>query len=296
MFSQHISASPALGPDRSISTEYTQRISINQLTTLRSSLESDLKAYRHAGVPGIGLSCRKLFDYSPCKLAQLIARSEMQVSSLGWIGSFTGYNRHPQTEALQEARQMVKLAARLGAPVISVLSGPRAGHIGSHAMRLLRESLKQLLPLAETCKVQLAIMPVHPRFEDRWSFLTQLQQVEELIEEINHPRLGICFSTFHSCHERDLLSNITRLANRIKLVQIADWSVGTKCDNSRAMPGEGVLRLGEMVQTLESVGYKGWYELDVWCRDLWQRNPAEVIRNGLRAMRQLEPSTAEFPS
>ncbi len=289
MFSQHTSSSFFGGFSSQSGDSFSQRIAINQLTTLRSSLEEDLDAYQTAGVPGIGLSCRKLQGHPPYQLIRRIKNSRLKVSSLGWIGCFTGYNGHSRQDALQEARQTLRLAARVQAPVVTVLSGPQAGHIRSNARRLLIDSLEELLPLAENCHVNLALLPVHPKFRREWSFLTHLDHVREVIEKINHPRLGICLSTYHSCHEIALLDRIASLVNQVKLVQVADWARETPCDNSRAMPGSGILRLPEMVQTLEAAGYRGTYELDVWCRNNWRQNLSHVIRRGLDSMRGLDP-------
>ena len=266
---------------------YAERISVNQLTTLRSTVDEDLKSYAAMSIAGIGLSCRTLYDTLPNQLIQDIRQSGLQVSSLGWIGAFTGFNGHPRCQAVQEAKQTIKLAARLGCRVVTVLSGPQAGHITSHARRLLVESLQTLLPLAESCGVDLALMPMHPKFEDQWSFLTTLAEVQAIIKQVGHRRLGLCFSTYHSCHESGLVDRLASLARDIKLVQVADWAREPRCANSRAMPGEGILRLPEMIQALEQAGYRGWYELDVWCRENWKRDQEEVLREGVNAMLEL---------
>ncbi|MCA9079814.1 MAG: sugar phosphate isomerase/epimerase [Planctomycetaceae bacterium] len=274
------------------SLDFGNRISINQLTTLRTSLEEDLQYYAALDVPAIGVSCRKLSGHAQLRISRLFQQSQLQVSSLGWIGSFLGFNGHTRAETMREARKAIRLAPRIGASTITVLAGPQAGHIDSHARRLVADSLRELIPFAHSSQVTLALMPTHPRFSRDWSFLTQLDDVLSIIADVDHPRVRLGLSTYHSWHEDRALDRFHAVAANTALVQVADWSRNTRCDNDRAMPGDGILPLKEMVAALESGGYRGWYELDVWSRRLWNQEPEEVLRRGKDAMLALEPGGA----
>ncbi|MCA9087581.1 MAG: sugar phosphate isomerase/epimerase [Planctomycetaceae bacterium] len=295
--SSSFSASPydAIQSQRSTRTQhdYLQRISVNQLTTLRTTFEEDLQNYQQLGVPAIGLSCRKLHDYGPHQVGRLMRKSGLRVSSLGWIGSFLGYNGHARRESICEARKAIRMAARVKADTVVVYSGPQAGHIDSHARRLVVDSLRELVPLAQSSHVTLALMPVHPQFRKDWSFLTQVDQALSIIDAVNHPRVRLGLSTYHSWHEEDLLERLVKCAPLTALVQVADWGREARCDNDRAMPGRGTLPLREMIAALESGGYRGWYELDVWSRRLWCRKPFEVLQAGLESMQALAPQRHE---
>jgi sugar phosphate isomerase/epimerase len=277
---------------------FASRIAINQLTTLRTRTEQDLVEYREAGAQAIGLSCRKLYDLAPHQIARQLRDSGLKVSSLGWVGCFMGYHGHRLPEVMAEAKQAIKLAGRLGAPVVTVLSGPLAGHIQTHATRVLIESLGTLLPLADSCGVNLALLPMHPQFQKEWSFITHLDQVQTVLDKLKHPRMKVCFSTYHSCHEPGLFLRLPELVPHLGLVQISDRERAVSGMDARQMPGTGKLRLRDIVNTLESNGYRGWYELDVWCRQLWRQPTSTVLEQGLAAMHSLTPkarSTGSLP-
>lgn len=295
MFPEHLPSSHSLRPwqpgtsaGKTAAVPFEDRLAVNQLTTLRSSLEQDLLEYREAGVKGIGLSCRKMYDLRPQEIVKLLSLSPLQVSSVGWIGCFMGYNGHRLPEVLQDAKQVIRLAGRLNAPTVTVLSGPLAGHIRSHAWRVLRDSLQQLLPLAEKCRVQLALTPMLPQFRAEWSFINQLDEALKLLDEVGHPLLKLNFSSFHSCHESGLLQRIPHFVDKIALVQLADGIKANK-GYEKVIPGTGVISVDLIVHALEKAGYRGWYELDVWNRDLWQQPTAAIVASGKQALLQLDP-------
>jgi 2-keto-myo-inositol isomerase len=52
-------------------------------------------------------------------------------------------------------------------------------------------------------------------------------------------------------------------------------------DEDRVMPGDGILPLGEIISKLDSIGYGGFVSLELFNRDLWEKDPLEVARIGL---------------
>ena len=74
---------------------------------------------------------------------------------------------------------------------------------------------------------------------------------------------------WHSGWERRLLDTIAADARRrIHAVQLSDYKAVTMRTMDRALLGEGILPLREIVRTLERNGYRGWYETEIISDDV----------------------------
>lgn len=58
-------------------------------------------------------------------------------------------------------------------------------------------------------------------------------------------------------------------------------------DRDRVLPGQGVIDLRRFIALLRQVGYASWISLEVFREDLWRRDPEQVAREGLAAMRSM---------
>ncbi|WP_437229378.1 sugar phosphate isomerase/epimerase family protein [Planctomicrobium sp. SH661] len=278
---------------KSTSISLERRISINQVTTLPWCLSQDLTDYQQSGFAAIGLSWRKMNEYGLRRSMRRVLESGLPVSSLGCVGGFTGENGYTAKDARSDARRMIRVAGQLRAGTVTVISGPQGGHIRSHANRLVVESLKELVPLAALYGVQLALQPMHPMFNRNWTFLHTLDETLTILDRVNDSRLKISFGTYHLWQESQLLDRVAELAPRIGLVRLADWGDTPRHDHDRLLPGTGRLPLAQVIRVLEDQNYTGWYELDVWSRDLWKQDRRDLMRACVQARDNL--SSSLFP-
>ena len=128
---------------------------------------------------------------------ELLADSGLQVSNLLWAGGFTGSDGRGYDDSVADGVEAIELAAAMRADCLVVYSGARDGHIYNHARRMTRNALKELLPVAESLGVTLAVEPVHPRCGGDWTFLHSLDDALELIASIQSPYLKLAFDTYH---------------------------------------------------------------------------------------------------
>lgn len=264
-----------------------QRIAFNQLTTLRNGLEADLEDYVSHDVPAIGLNWRKLSRYGIRKSVRLIRRSGLKVSSLGWIGGFTGEHGYPQADMITEGKRLIRVASQLRAETVTVVSGPQGGHIRSHAMRIVGDALAELAEFSELHGVRLCLQPMHALFARGWTFVHSLDDALALLDRAGHPGIQLALGAYHHWEEAGLLSRVAALSSRIGLVTLADWGDAPRHENDRLLPGEGRLPLSEFVQTLELSGFSGWYELEVWSQDLWKLERRDLMRRCVAARDRL---------
>lgn len=253
------------------------KLSVNQMTTYRWSLLDDVVGYREAGIDAIGLWRPKLIDFGEERSLELMRDSGLAVSSLSWAGGFTGSNGCTFREAVDDAREALRLAGLLNAGNLIVVSGARAGHTCNHARRLLTEAMKELADFAAEQNVALALEPMHSMFAGEWTFLNSLEETLEILDRCDHPFVKMAFDVYHLWQEHDLIERIPQIVSRTAVVQLSDWRDPPASDNDRHIPGAGVIPLAEIIAPFIAAGYEGFFDVEIWSERLWTSNYAELL-------------------
>lgn len=198
---------------------------MNEVTTYRWSFEEDVRRYADAGYNAIGVWRQKLADFGEEAGVDLLAESKLHVTNLHWAGGFTGSDGCTQEEAISDAAHAIRLAAAMNAGCLVVYPGGRNNHIYRHAERLLRTAIEELLPLAETAEVPLAIEPMHPACAEDWTFLTDLESTIAFVESYKTPYLKLVFDAYHFGHDHSVLANLGEIVPHVALVQLGPMSL-----------------------------------------------------------------------
>ncbi|MFV0442794.1 MAG: sugar phosphate isomerase/epimerase family protein [Planctomycetaceae bacterium] len=264
-----------------------RRLAVSQMSTLRWSLGEALGGFRQGGIPAIGLSLQRMTERGLERAIDEVQQSGLLVSTVGWVGGFTGGPCGSWDDAVGKGRLAVWAAAQVGAPAVVVVTGPRRTHTRKHSLRIVVEALKRLGAVAGRQGVKLAVQPMHPVCHRGWTFLHTLDETLSLLDTVDNPWVGLAYSTFHLCHELDLTARIATFVDRIASVHLSDLNGEPANDNDRALPGDGTLPLGAHVGALEAAGFRGLYELDPWGRDLWSRSPHGLIAECRRRFEHL---------
>jgi sugar phosphate isomerase/epimerase len=244
------------------------QLSMNQMTTYRWSLAQDVENYQDAGYSAIGVWRNKFIDENEDQAINLVTRSGLSVTNVSWAGGFTGSDGRPLAESVEDAADAIRFAASMMAGCLVIYSGGRNNHIYSHAGRLLRSALDELLPMAEMWEVPLAIEPMHPACATDWTFLTSLESVIELVEQYDSPFLKVAYDTYHfplGSRRRNVLS---RLAPYLGVVFLGDRLQPPSVDQERCPLGHGRLPLIEITATLQDAGYTGPYDVKLMGPDI----------------------------
>ena len=120
------------------------RFSANGLTTIRWDLLQDVCGCRDSEISSIGLWRPKVLEFGEDRAVELLRDSSLDVSTVSWIGGFTGTNGHSFRDSLWDARQAIRFAGEVGAECVVVVSGSRGTHTLNHARRLLLDALREL--------------------------------------------------------------------------------------------------------------------------------------------------------
>jgi sugar phosphate isomerase/epimerase len=267
------------------------RLSMNEMTTYRWSFEKDVAECVAAGIPALGVWRQKLSDFGEERGVELLADSGLQASNLLWAGGFTGSDGRSLREAVADAFEAIRLAADMRASTLVVYSGARAGHTHSHARRIVKDALTQLLPLAEELNVTLAIKPVHPECASGWTFLTCLDETVALVESIASAHLKIVFDTYHQGWDAQVVERVARLAPHIAIVHLGDGKPPVDREDNRSRLGEGQIPLTEIFTALSEAGYDGDYDVSLNGPEIENSDYRELLRQSKQAFEQLLAGT-----
>ena len=130
-----------------------------------------------------------------------------------------------------------------------------------------------------------------------------------LVREADHPAVGLILDSFHSLARKIPSSSIADIdPEKLFFVQVADaplldmdllqWSRHFRC-----MPGQGDLPLDEWAEAIRTIGYDGWWSLEIFNDRFRAGSATTVAVDGYRSLRLLEggiggPSetSRDFPS
>ncbi|MBM3813391.1 MAG: sugar phosphate isomerase/epimerase [Acidimicrobiia bacterium] len=154
--------------------------------------------------------------------------------------------------AIDFLRQGMESAAEIGSPVFL---GPFCSPVGYLPGRRRTkqewdwavEGLQALTSTLDRHNITLAVEPLN-RFETY--FLNTTEDAVKLCREVNHPRVGILFDTFHAnIEDKDFADSIRHAAPYLRHVHA--------CENDRGIPGSGHVDWNKVFGALQEAGYDG---------------------------------------
>lgn len=244
------------------------RLSVSEVSTYSWTFEEDVLSYQQQGFDAIGIWRPKLAEYGEEKGFELLKEQGLNISSLHWIGGFTGSDGRSYRDSLHDGFDTIQLAADIGAETVVVLAGGRGGHTENHARRILRNALEELSEAAQAVGVQLAVEPLHAGCSGDWSFLNTVPECLDIITEINNPHLGIVFDCYHLAQDRSVIASMKSIVPHVRLVQLGDARHAPLGEQNRCLLGHGRIPLAKLISQFEEFGYRGYYEIEVTGRDV----------------------------
>jgi len=154
------------------------------------------------------------------------------------------------------------------------------------------EGLRTIGHEAELAGVRMGIEPVNRVGGEDWTMISSLGEAVELLDEADHPALGLQFDTWHLWNTPALVDEIKAHVDRFVGVHVADWREPTRSWCDRVLPGEGAADLPKILGALEAAGWQGYYDVEIfsdngtfgnaWPESLWDA-PAEDLAREAKA-------------
>lgn len=183
---------------------------------------------------------------------------------------------------LDDAKASIDMAAGLGAAVLTiVVGGVHPGTKGTaESLKIVTDRVAALAPYAAERNVKLALEPLNPVYAGNRSCLTTLRDAVDICDAVDAPNLGIAADVYHVWWDNDLDTQLQRAGkHRIFGYHLCDWLADTSdVLLDRGMMGDGVADLTALRTSIESAGYAGPCEVEIFSANTWwKRDPGEVL-------------------
>jgi sugar phosphate isomerase/epimerase len=251
-------------------------LSLNTATIRKQwTLAQAIEGCARHGIRGISPWRDQVAQMGLSQAKKSIREKDLTVTGLCRGGFFTAKDwRDDNRRAIEEAHA-------LGAQCLVLVVGGLPA--GSKDMRGAREQVKAgiaaILPEARTAGVPLAIEPLHPMQAAERACINTLEQALDLCDFFKDG-IGVAVDVYHVWWDPKLQQQIARAGKkRLLAYHICDWLVPTRdLLNDRGMMGDGVIDLPLIRSWVESGGYAGFQEVEIFSElDWWKRDPDEVL-------------------
>ena len=257
-------------------------LSINLATVreqynLRQAVEACLKQDILAIAPwrdqvhAIGLS----------EAARIVADNKLQVTGLCRGGMFPAANAAARAAAIDDNRKAIDEAAALNADCLVLVVGglPAGSRDIAHAREMVADGIAAILPHARAAGIPLAIEPLHPMYAADRACVNTLEQALDICDLLGDG-VGVAIDVYHVWWDPKLEQQIARAgaSGRILAHHICDWLVPTTdLLLDRGMMGDGVIDLKGIRRALETAGYRGPQEVEIFSAGNWWKQPGEKV-------------------
>lgn len=261
-----------------------RHFSVNGMAALALPLAQELELYRQLGVQSFGLPAAKLIQTPQSEVDRLMRSVQAELAYL-----FVPFSA-PTEDADGWGRQVALLsnavtaAARYGAPTVYFTTGPSGALTWDQAADKLAAAIAPVLKLAREAGIWLAVENSMSIRSDI-SFVHSVRDAAALAEELD---LGLCVDLYCAWQERDLTGTLGSVLDRIRLVQVADFRVGTLSVPNRWVPGDGDLPLRRLLEQVWSLGYRGLVDLELAGPAIDAEGAQSALRRGMAWLAGLE--------
>ena len=236
-----------------------RRVSLSAISTLSWDLDTDLRFYADAGITNVGISVAKLERSGWDDGTRRVVDAGLRVTNLIGLGPF--HLAQPDRWNAQRERivRALDTATAVGAECLVFTTGPAGPLPWEDSAGALESALAPVLPEARSRGVPFAI-------EHTNSLRVDIGFVHTLADAIDLARrldVGVCMEVNACWAERGLADTIAAGVDRLRLVQVSDFAVGTLSTPNRLVPGDGDIPLERILGQVLATGYAGCFDLEL---------------------------------
>ncbi|WP_329467715.1 sugar phosphate isomerase/epimerase family protein [Streptomyces sp. NBC_01431] len=263
------------------------------MTVKQLSLPELVEACGRLGVRGVGLWREPVAEYGVEATAKLVRAAGLDVTTLCRGGFLTAIDPAGRAAALADNCAAINEAAALGTDTLVLVSGglPAGSKDLAGARERIADALGSLGPYAAGRGVRLAIEPLHPMFAADRCVVSTLDQALSLAERFPASQVGVVVDTYHVWWDDTAAAAVARAGaqGRLHAFQLADWVTPLPAGvlNGRGQLGEGSVDLAWWVSLVESAGYSGPIEVELFNEELWATDGPTLLGETLRRFRQV---------
>jgi len=248
------------------------RLCLHTITTKPWSIEEAIEHYAAAGVRGMSIWRQWLEGRDPSQCGQAARAAGLEVVSLVRGGFFPALEAEKRLEAIDDNRRAIDEAAAVGAPLLVLVCGAVPGMPLAEARNQIADGIAAVVDHAASCRVKLAIEPLHPMYADSRSAVNTMGQANDLCDRLDSPWVGVAVDVYHVWWDPELKPQIERCAaaERLLAFHVCDWRTPTiDLLNDRGLMGEGCIPIRQIRGWVEENGFAGFNEVEIFSDRLW---------------------------
>ena len=271
-------------------------LGFNGATTMKTELPGDILAAGKAGFHGLEIWAAKmdrfLEGHTVSDLRALFHEHRVRPVSINSIEFITFRPPAEYSSIKERCRKLCEVAHELGCEKIVVVPSPlpregvREGEVRRESVKVLRD----LSELAVPYKVKLA-------FEFLgfgWCSVRTLEACREIVDQTDRDNVGLVIDTCHFYAGGSRLSSIRDVDPEklfiFHLNDVEDRPRESIEDAHRLLPGEGVIPLAHILDSLARTGFDGLCSIELFRPEYWERDPLELAKAARAATQKvLEP-------
>jgi sugar phosphate isomerase/epimerase len=249
------------------------RVSVSQITTLRSSFAEDVRDYSAAGLDGIGVWELKLAEGRDAEALEVLDASGLQsAAAIPAVPSILplpllGGPEDPVERIDAFCRSLERLVPFKPSSVVC-LTGSGLGREPDEARAVAVDGLAQIAHEAERLGLRIGLEPYQRSGGEEWTLVSSIPEAVELIRDAgDSPALGIQLDSWHLWNTPTLYDDIEREIGRFVGVHIADYREPTRGWADRSLPGEGAADIPRILRALDAAGWDGLYDIEIFSDD-----------------------------
>ena len=261
---------------------------INEATTMTSSFEDDVVAYSRAGWMAVELWLAKVETYlrSHSLHEARTLLDDHGIVAAGACAHFIEVDDEESQSKRDRLSRIVELCEALGAETLTAVVRTPEPVTGETYRRALEEIARTCEMLPDNIRLGLEFLANH-------KLLGSLSSAVFAVKQLGTPKLGITLDLFHLYAGVSKTEDIDLIPpGKLFLVHVDDvrdlprelWT-----DADRVLPGQGILPLARLHQTIRAQGYAGFYSLELFNRELWSQDPTEVAAAAFSAIEEHFP-------
>ena len=262
----------------------TRFISLNTATVkTKWNLEEIIDGCARHGIGGISPWRDQVEQCGIDYAAKLIKDAGLQVTGLCRGGMFPTSTAAGRQANIDDNRRAIDEAATLGADCLVLVVGGLP--VGSKNIDETRDQvfdgISAVLDHARSNNIPLAIEPLHPMYAADRACVNTMKQALDICDLLG-TGIGVALDVYHVWWDPDLQEQTMRAGKNNQLLgyHVCDWMVPTNdMLTDRGMMGDGIIDLKKIRGWVESSGYKGCCEVEIFSSDnWWKRDPDDVLR------------------
>jgi sugar phosphate isomerase/epimerase len=259
------------------------RLGVSGVCTYGWPFEGTVAFWQAAGIARVGLPFPSVVGAGLDRATERIDDANLQVVDVIDLSPF--HLHEPQTwpAAREKVEALIEASAALGSPSVMLSSGWAGALPWDQAASAFVAAYTPLAAMATAYGMRLSFENSSP-LRPEYGFASTLADTAELAASVGG---GVCLEISNCWGERGLERTVADHVDRIDVVQLSDFVLGTGRTPDRAVPGDGCIPLGRIVSAIEAAGYRGPYELELIGPRIEAEGPDRATLRGLQALSEL---------